>query len=371
MRWTQSKRALAILVASFVLPSWPSVGQGQEKEAKADKPEPALEATVKQRALVPSQGLELKFDTTAFVDGLSFALAGTQVGTHSIGVTVVPVDTTLRAQLGLTDAGLIVTNVDSNSAAAEAGVAQHDVILLLDGKPLPSPDELAKRVDVIGEKPAGLAVIRGGKKLTLQVTPKRIERLAVTGNPFAVTTQTRFWIGVELASIDDTLRVQLQIPQAQGIVVSNVIEDGPAAKAGIKKHDILLAVGDKPIATEDGLRQMLQEIGEKPVVLKMMREGKAINIEVTPKKYQEPKFGEHVANLVLQPESFRNLTVLDVVRPAAIAGELVTVDGANRQLLELVVTDPHSQVQELIKQVNELQKKLESLSEELKRAVRQ
>src|SRR5262249_19145593 len=94
----------------------------------------------------------------------------------------------------------------------------------------------------------------------------------------------RYWIGVELAKADDTLRTQLNLPAEQGLVVTNVTADGPAAKAGITSHDVLLAVADKPVSEVSDLPARLQETGEHTVTIKLIRAGKTISIEVMPQQ---------------------------------------------------------------------------------------
>ena len=56
----------------------------------------------------------------------------------------------------------------------------------------------------------------------------------------------KYWIGLLGGSItpDNPLRAHLDLPENQGLIVANVVPDGPAAKAGLKQHDILLRAND-------------------------------------------------------------------------------------------------------------------------------
>src|SRR5207244_1654393 len=110
------------------------------------------------------------------------------------------------------------------SAAAEVGIQRHDVLLTLAGKPLPSEDELRAQIQAAGEKPTPIALIRAGKKLTIDLTPKK-RTLHVTLTPHNMRVaagEPKFWIGVELAKADDTLRSHLNLPADQGLVVLSV-----------------------------------------------------------------------------------------------------------------------------------------------------
>jgi len=60
--------------------------------------------------------------------------------------------------------------VTPDSAAAKAGLKPHDILLELDGKPVPSsPDEFRKALDAIkADKPVDAVVMRKGKKETVK-----------------------------------------------------------------------------------------------------------------------------------------------------------------------------------------------------------
>ena len=377
MRATRHKFAVAVVMAAFGWAVWTSPAQAQDspQQATAKQETPATEKAAQDFGV--SKHALLWGET--FQDAHFFTHA-IEVGTHSIGVAVVPADATLRAQLGLpAEEGLVVTNVDLNSAAWEAGVAQHDVLLRLAEKPLAIPGDLTKQVDAVGEKPAGLVIIRNGKRITLQVKPRPAAHLAATQEGrvlwrLAAANTTRFWIGLELAPAEETLRAQLKLPEGQGVVVTNVIDDSPAAKAGIQKHDVMLILDYKPVASSDELRAKVQEVGEKPAGIKLIREGKPISIQVTPQKHTAQEDQETLSRFIVKQGKLEQPLIWDVVRPAAIAGKFRVHAGQGRRglvtddlALAAEPADPQSRLQELIDQVKELQKKVEALSEDLKK----
>ena len=55
------------------------------------------------------------------------------------------------------------------------------------------------------------------------------------------------WIGVTVQNIDQRLASYLDLPSDEGIVVQDIEPSGPAAKAGIKEGDVILAIGDQSI----------------------------------------------------------------------------------------------------------------------------
>lgn len=68
------------------------------------------------------------------------------------------------------------------------------------------------------------------------------------------------WLGVLSEPIDETLGVHLDL--AAGCVLSYVAEDSPAAKAGLRRHDIIAQVDGGVIANQEELRDAIQ--GHKP-----------------------------------------------------------------------------------------------------------
>jgi membrane-associated protease RseP (regulator of RpoE activity) len=211
--------------------------------------------------------------------------------------------------------------------------------------------------------------------MTLQVKPMPARRLqGVALDQLARVTlnasqQSRYWIGVELGAPEETLRSQLKLAPDQGVVVVNVVDDGPAAKAGTKKHDVFLSFSDNPIASAEDVRVKLQEIGEKPIAVKLLREGKPLLIEVTPEKHQEPALAEYTLSLT-QPEVRQPLTV-EVVRPALVAHSYrAFTDQAlflGTRVQPPAPADPQTRIQELVEEMKQLQKKLEALGEEIKK----
>jgi C-terminal processing protease CtpA/Prc len=89
-------------------------------------------------------------------------------------------------------------------------------------------------------------------------------------------------LGATLQPIGDVLRAQLDIPTGQGLLVASLNSDSPSAVAGLKQNDILLTLADKPLAVADDLTKQLKAAGESPIVLKVLRAGKPLEIQVRP-----------------------------------------------------------------------------------------
>jgi hypothetical protein len=112
-------------------------------------------------------------------------------GDYMIGLDCNPADDTLRAQLGLGEAGLVVRVVMEGSPAANAGLQPHDVLTRVGDRELTSIDVLMEAVRDSEGQALTLTYLREGKEQTAEVTPvERVELTARVEDP----KQLRAWI---------------------------------------------------------------------------------------------------------------------------------------------------------------------------------
>ncbi|BDT76324.1 DegQ protease [Polynucleobacter yangtzensis] len=102
---------------------------------------------------------------------------------------------------------------------------------------------------------------------------------------------TRGWIGVEPQNLSKELLESLGLPNStQGVLLSGVLEGGPAAKGGVKPGDVLITVNGNP--TKD-VRQLLNQIAQiapgNDAKLKILRKDKELELTVQTGKRPKPK----------------------------------------------------------------------------------
>ena len=92
----------------------------------------------------------------------------------------------------------------------------------------------------------------------------------------------RAWIGVVFQDVTPELASQFGLPDADGALVAEVTPDGPAAKAGVRPGDVIVAVDGRPVREgRDLLRYVLRKrVGEK-VTLDVYRDGRRQQLELT------------------------------------------------------------------------------------------
>lgn len=94
---------------------------------------------------------------------------------------------------------------------------------------------------------------------------------------------TRGFIGVNISELNPKLAAGMKLPKNQrGVVVSEVIEGEPAAKAGLQRYDVIVSINEKPII--DG-RQLVNTVStfapNSVIAMKVIRGGKEKEIKVT------------------------------------------------------------------------------------------
>lgn len=90
--------------------------------------------------------------------------------------------------------------------------------------------------------------------------------------------------GVQVGPPDEALSAQLDLGKDEGLLVREVAEGSPAAKAGVRRHDILLRMNGKPVTGGAEFRREVREHLEKGFELEVVRQGKRQTIRVSPEK---------------------------------------------------------------------------------------
>jgi hypothetical protein len=115
--------------------------------------------------------------------------------------------------------------------------------------------------------------------------------LGLTLPPAAAQSQPRVYpskekgtyLGILVAPISESLYAQLpQLPSKQGVLVTHILPDSPAARVNLRRHDILLRYDETAINSTDQLaRLILHDTPQRKVKLHLLRQGQPVTEEVT------------------------------------------------------------------------------------------
>lgn len=105
---------------------------------------------------------------------------------------------------------------------------------------------------------------------------------------------TRGWIGVEPqelnAELIDAFKLKPEAAKAGGVIITGVLQNGPAAQGGIRPGDVIMAVDGNPVRNVSQLLTAVAALKPgKPAPLKVLRGDGPVDISVTPAQRQRPR----------------------------------------------------------------------------------
>jgi len=112
--------------------------------------------------------------------------------------------------------------------------------------------------------------------------------------------RTYAWLGVRIRDLSeqemDELSKKHGIREGFGVVIVEVIEGTPAAKAGVKNGDIVVAIGDRPVVDTRALQRLVMAVGpESDVRVTVLRADGRKQLPVHLAVMPPPVAGERVA----------------------------------------------------------------------------
>src|SRR5216117_1782587 len=173
-----------------------------------------------------------------------------------LGIAIQDVTDELAGTFGVKE-GVLVAEVMKGGPAEAAGVRQGDVIVELNGAPIKEVPELQRRVAAVAPgQPVRLKVIRERKPVALSVTVTEMpaEEPVLAGAP----DEESWGLGVEPLSGEAAAQLGLTI--AAGLLVTDVVAGSPADKAGLRRGDVIVEVGKKPVADPATLFRTLAQL---------------------------------------------------------------------------------------------------------------
>ena len=91
----------------------------------------------------------------------------------------------------------------------------------------------------------------------------------------------RGYLGVQIRALAHDVAKRLGVPKETGVVVSEVFEDTPASKAGLKAGDVITAIGGKAVQNGQVLQRIVANLPlKKSVDVTVYRDNKAVNVPV-------------------------------------------------------------------------------------------
>src|SRR5581483_8484774 len=152
--------------------------------------------------------------------------------------------------------GALVSSVQPDSPASQAGLKPGDVIVEYDGRPVGRTEELPRAVaDTPVGRTVSIRVLRDGRPLTLTA---RIAKLAESDETrMAAAGPGAPGLGLTVESLTPQVAEQLGVPDRRGAVVRDVADGSRAAGAGLRPGDVIVEADRHSIGSAADLRRTL------------------------------------------------------------------------------------------------------------------
>ncbi len=219
-----------------------------------------------------SQGIGFAIPANMARSVMDSVLKNGKVSRGFLGVGIQEMTEELQQEFHLQGAGVLVSDVQPGGPADKAGLKRGDIVQKLGDQVMDSPRRLRA---VVGMHAAGTklqaAVLRDGKPVTIDVVlgeapdaqaPKKLSTGALDG--------------LTVAPIDDQARQKYELPPqiGQGVVVTDVADQTPAARAGLQPGDVVLEVNRHPVQSVAEFQKAMTTVKGR-ILLLVYRDGGA------------------------------------------------------------------------------------------------
>ncbi|MCK4312842.1 MAG: Do family serine endopeptidase [Candidatus Cloacimonetes bacterium] len=178
-----------------------------------------------------------------------------------IGILPQEIDSDLRESLNLKEVkGVLVAKVEKDTPAEEAGLKKGDVIINFNGKEVPNVAKFRILVanSNIGKK-IPITVIRRNKEKTIYVTliqrPDELSKADTKKSPKTSNT-----LGLEVEEVDGSFAKRNNIKEEEGIIITKILPDTPAAESQLKVGDIILEINQHAIESVSDFNSVIKDI---------------------------------------------------------------------------------------------------------------
>jgi serine protease DegQ len=106
---------------------------------------------------------------------------------------------------------------------------------------------------------------------------------------------TRGWIGVEPRDLTPELAASLRLPVTQGVLITGVLQDGPASRGGMRPGDVVVAIGGAEVGNTAQLLAAVAALRPQTVTQVAVQRGAQpllMNLQVAQRPVRQQRAGE-------------------------------------------------------------------------------
>jgi serine protease Do len=308
------------------------------------------------------------------------------------------------------DSGVMINEIVDDGPAEKAGLEDGDVILEFDGKTISDNDDLVKAVRRTspGDN-VEVVVLRNGKNKTLKVEIGKHEDKSFTwvsnddmhdshfetygdgehkviimsgdddnfvwssgGDVSFGFDNDRGYMGVNLDDMNEQMGEYFGVEDGKGALVTEVVEDSPADKAGLKAGDVIVRLGEKEIDSSSALHKAVSDTEpEQQMAVKVMRKGKSKDLSITLGEVPEGSYSKRIEFIGGDDHHFAAPRMMKHFGHGGDVDVRVIRRGAPHGAVEIhemeEIHEAHVEVKEMREELDKMQNELKEMQEELKK----
>jgi len=318
-----------------------------------------------------------------------------------LGVMLQDVSPSMAKALQMGDkSGVMINEVIDDGPAEKAGIEDGDVILEFNGQTIAEYKDLTKAVRATspGDK-VEVVVLRGGKTKTIDVEIGKNENEDVffmskdgdidvraphfkhfdTGDANVwvmrdddddvswtmdmdhdfVFDSDRGFLGVHLDDLEGQLGEYFGVEDGNGALVTEVVEDSPAAKAGLKAGDVIVKVGSQDVDSAKAVHKALADTEpDQQMAVEVVRKGKKKEVSVTLGEMPENEFAKRMEFIGDDDDHFTIRRAPHMMMHSRDYGDR-DVD------VRVIRRDAEGELKEMREELHKMQQELKKMQEEL------
>lgn len=189
-----------------------------------------------------------------------------------LGVSIQEVGSSLAEKLGLDKPmGALIAHVFNDTPAAEFGLQKGDVIIAINNETIRNVNHL--RAAIAMYKPAApvsISILRQGQMQDISVTlGKRSAQVVQHGKDSEGYVD--LWKGLSVQNLTADLAEKLGHTADEGVLIAGVAPGSAAAKAGLRKGDLILEVENQTIHSVAEFKSALEKVADEAKILLLVK----------------------------------------------------------------------------------------------------
>lgn len=202
-----------------------------------------------------------------------------------LGVAIQDLTPELAQYYGLEpEEGVLITQTFPGDPADEAGLRPRDIIVSVNDTPVEQTRDLTRQIaDLEVGATARIGFLRNGERQIATVTIARRDEQRIANGlqpvPENTDDQGDDGLGITVAELTQAEAQRLDIPREDGVVVTAVADESPAATAGLTVGDVIKEVNHTPVPTVADFRSALSDVPEgDPIQLFIRRADRGFRV---------------------------------------------------------------------------------------------